>query len=57
MWGVAGSMTLFNRAKYSKKLVTFTPIDLPSVLNEDISLIDYEVKIDDVRIFFWNIEL
>jgi hypothetical protein len=52
MWGVAGSMTLFNRAKYSKKLVTFTPIDLPSVLNEDISLIDYEVKIDDVRIFF-----
>jgi hypothetical protein len=59
MWGVAGSMTLFNRAKFSKKIVSFTPVDLPSVLNDEISLIDYEVRIEDVKyniVFFKIIE-
>ena len=47
MWGIAGSMTLADRAKYSDEISQFSPIDLPPKQAGAESIIDFEVRIED----------
>ena len=47
MWGISGSMTLYQRQLYGEKIAKFCPIDLPPVGPGQESLIDFEVKLED----------
>lgn len=54
MWGVAGSMSLSERQKFGDMISKFCPIDLPTKTATAVSLIDFEVKIEEGTWVAWN---
>lgn len=54
MWGVAGSMNLAERQKFGDQISGFCPIDLPVKSATAVSLLDFEVKIEDGSWVAWN---
>ncbi|EAR94592.2 dynein heavy chain, cytoplasmic protein (macronuclear) [Tetrahymena thermophila SB210] len=54
MWGIAGSMTLYQRQKFGENIAKFSPVDLPPVGAGQESIIDFEVRIEDGEWYAWK---
>lgn len=53
VWGIGGSMNLFTRTKFSNVISEFTEVEMPTI-NDQIGLIDYEVRIADQKWYTWK---
>ncbi|CEM16453.1 unnamed protein product [Vitrella brassicaformis CCMP3155] len=54
LWGMGGAMSLSQRAAYATALAALATTPLPSGLNEDFTLLDFEARLDDGEWHPWR---